>query len=165
MQMEGRQVPTPATPATSHTVVLLVEDEAVVREITAKVLRIAGYVVLETGSPSEALSLAGENRGAIHLLLSDVVMPQMSGIDLAARIRELHPDIAVVFMSGYVGGDILRKATGPAMHIQKPFTVNSLLAQVAEALHRNEPPSNAAPHRTNQRSSLSAAPGVESSPI
>jgi len=117
-------------------VVLLVEDEAVVREITGQVLENAGYHVLESSSPKHALRLAGTHDGRIDLLLTDVVMPEMNGIDLADRLRDSQPDLVTVFMSGYAESDVLRKVTASsAMHIQKPFTVSILLSRIAEALN------------------------------
>lgn len=131
-----------ATQPKAHTpVVLLVEDEAVVREITGRVLENAGYRVLESGSPKEALHLASKHAGKLDLLLTDVVMPGMTGIDLADKLRLLQPDLVTVFMSGYAEGDILRRISATsAMHIQKPFTVNSLLCRIDEALSASASP-------------------------
>lgn len=119
----------------SKGVVLLVEDETAVREITAQVLESGGYRVLQAGGAGDALRVAATHPGSIDLLLTDVVMPDTNGIDLAEQIRELRPDVVTVFMSGYAQADILRKAaSASAMHIQKPFTVTSLLTRTAEAL-------------------------------
>ncbi len=139
MEMEATsQASLPKPPASKSAVILLVEDEAVVREITARVLESAGYEVLECGGPHEALHLAGCHAERIDLLLTDVVMPGMNGIDLAERIRHLQPNVATVFMSGYAETDVLRKAAS-ATHIQKPFTVNDLLSRVAEVLKSHPP--------------------------
>jgi len=117
-------------------VVLLVEDETVVREITGQVLQSAGYRVLESGSPKEALHLASEHPGRLDVLLTDVVMPGMTGIDLANMLRDQRPDMITIFMSGYAEGDILRKISlSSGLHIQKPFTVSFLLSRIAEALN------------------------------
>lgn len=124
-------------------VVLLVEDEAIVREITARVLESAGYKVLESSGPREALRVAGSDSETIDVLLTDVVLPDMNGIDLAERIRMVRPDLATVFMSGYADGQVLKKARLElARHIQKPFTVSFLLSQIADALKvsTGEPP-------------------------
>jgi len=122
--------------APNATVVLLVEDEPVVREITGQVLEHAGYCVLESGSPNEALLVASSHRGKIDLLLTDVVMPGMNGVELADKLRHLKPGLVTVFMSGYAEGDLIRKArASSAAHIQKPFTVDSLLTQIADALN------------------------------
>ena len=136
MQTRESKPSTANQPATATpSIILLVEDEAVVRDITAQVLNSAGYRVLQTGSPGEALRVAGEHAGRIDLLLTDVIMPEMNGVDLAERIRRLRPDVTTVFMSGDMESDVSRKArNGSAMHIQKPFTVNSLLSRIAEAL-------------------------------
>ena len=116
-------------------VVLLVEDDAVVREITGQVLEHAGYCVLESGSPSEALQVVRSYDGKIDLLLTDVVMPGMNGVELADKLRDLNPGLATVFMTGYAEGDVIRKArASAAMHLQKPFTVDSLLTRIADAL-------------------------------
>jgi CheY-like chemotaxis protein len=91
-------------------VILLVEDECVVREVTRQVLEHAGYQVLESDGPREAMRLAEVHQGRIALLLSDVVMPGMSGIDLARRIQKTQPWLATVFMSGYANPVVLQKA-------------------------------------------------------
>lgn len=120
-------------------IILLVEDESVVREVTRQVLEHAGYEVLESGDPCEALRLAAEYRGNIGLLLSDIVMPGMNGLDLAQRIQAIRPRLTTVFMSGYAENGMLRKAAldPGSTYIQKPFTVDMLLTSVAAAMGRN----------------------------
>jgi len=120
-------------------VILLVEDESIVRQVTREVLEHAGYQVLESCGPQEALRLATEHRGRIGLLLSDVVMPEMNGLDLALRIQEIEPRVTTVFMSGYADNAVLHKTVRDplSIYIQKPFTVNVLLARVAEALSKS----------------------------
>jgi len=132
--------PTKASPdkafVADNAVVLLVEDETVVREITGQVLQRAGYRVLESSGPKEALHVAGTHAGKIDLLLTDVIMPGMNGIELAKEIGSLQPDLVTVFMSGYAECDAMRKMrASSAMHIQKPFTIDVLLARIAEALN------------------------------
>ncbi len=119
-------------------VILLVEDESIVREITGEVLSHAGYHVLASGNAKEALQKASEHPGRIDMLLTDVVMPEMNGADLAHHMLHRQPDLITIFMSGYAEHDLLRHAEFvPAMHLQRPFTVNMLLSRVAEALHAN----------------------------
>jgi len=117
-------------------IILLVEDESIVRQVTRQVLEHGGYRVLESGGSREALRLAAEHRGNIRLLLSDVVMPEMNGPDLARRIRKIQPQLATVFMSGYTEAAIVQDAVQEqsAMYLQKPFTVELLLSCVSAAL-------------------------------
>lgn len=122
-------------PAQHAPVILLVEDESIVREVTREVLTHAGYSVLESSTPGEALDLARRHAGAIDLLLTDMVMPGMNGAELATRLRIEQPNVVILFMSGYSENDVMRKLSqGAAIHIQKPFTVDMLLTRVGEAL-------------------------------
>ncbi|MGC2110502.1 MAG: response regulator [Candidatus Korobacteraceae bacterium] len=117
-------------------IILLVEDESIVREVTRQVLQYAGYQVLESSSPEEALRVATEHQGRISLLLTDVVMPGMNGAELAHRLESARPDLVTVFMSGYAESDVLRDVMRrkSVIHIQKPFTVEVLLSRLADAL-------------------------------
>ena len=81
--------------------ILLVEDEAIVRELTVQILESDGYQVLEAMNGTEALRIAGEHGAPIDLLLTDVMMPGMNGKELANKLRLHHPDMRVLFMSGY----------------------------------------------------------------
>jgi CheY-like chemotaxis protein len=120
---------------TNPPVILLVEDEAAVREVTREVLLHAGYRVLESGNARDALQLASEHAEYIDLLLTDVVMPEMNGAELASQLQELRPGLVTVFMSGYAESDLARRINrSSAIHIQKPFTVHQLLSRVSEAL-------------------------------
>ena len=87
-------------------VVLLVEDESMVREVTREVLTHAGYAVLESSNGKEALHLARQHAGRIDVLLTDVVMPGMNGTDLACHLQSMQPDLITVFMSGYAQNDV-----------------------------------------------------------
>jgi PAS domain S-box-containing protein len=109
--------------------ILLTEDERAVREIAAEMLRDRGYTVLEAGDGREALDLAARHR-RIHLLLSDVIMPQMGGLELWERIRELSPATRVLFLTGHTTTAI---ESGPAL-LPKPFSAEELAAKVREVL-------------------------------
>ena len=136
MGAEQNSIPSSEQSKSSLPVVLLVEDEAVVREITGEVLQAAGYHVLRSGSPREALHVASEHAGNIDLLLTDVVMPGMTGIELAERVHDQQPNMVTVFMSGYAEADVLRRMRATAAtHLQKPFTMSMLLSRIAEALN------------------------------
>jgi len=120
-------------------VVLLVEDDPAVRALVGPILKSEGYTVLESGDPTDALLTHGlipqSPSNAIHLLLTDVVMPQMSGIELAERLLPLHPKMKVIYTSGY--SDELLRHQGIrflSAFIPKPFTPDTLLRKVREAL-------------------------------
>ena len=118
--------------------VLVVEDEAGVRELACKFLSVKGYNVLEAGGGPEALEVARRHSGMIHLLLSDMVMPKMSGTELAARLRAIRPEIRIAFMSGYseFSNSDLSKNFPETLVLQKPFSPASLVEIVREALAR-----------------------------
>src|SRR5689334_25158351 len=97
-------------PASKPPVILLVEDETMVREITGQVLSHAGYSVLESSNAKEALQIAGSHDGPFDLLLTDIVMPEMNGADLAQHMLSRQPDLVTIFMSGYAEHDVLKKA-------------------------------------------------------
>jgi PAS domain S-box-containing protein len=116
--------------------VLLVEDEAGVRNLSKFVLESNGYTVLEAGHGLEALAIAERHDGAIHLLVTDVVMPGMSGRQLANTLCQARPDTRVLFMSGYTDEAILRHGVidaSPAF-LQKPFSPIGLARKVREVL-------------------------------
>jgi two-component system, cell cycle sensor histidine kinase and response regulator CckA len=126
------------TPPSRPPVILLVEDESMVREITGQVLSHAGYSVLESSNAREALQIASSHEGRIDVLLTDIVMPEMNGADLAQRMLSRQPDLVTVFMSGYAEHDVVKKAKlSSAVHIQKPFTIDLLLSRVSQALNQS----------------------------
>ena len=114
-------------------VILLVEDETAVRELAARTLRQLGYSVLEAANGEEALRLAKASSTLPQLLLTDVIMPNMTGSQLAEQIKAMRPGIKVVFMSGYTGA-MIGDQIGDAMMVQKPFTPSSLERKIREAL-------------------------------
>lgn len=118
--------------------VLLVEDEPRVRQLVAKVLRRRGYVVLEAEDAEAALRLFGSQASDISLLLTDVVMPGMSGHDLADSLSAAHPELKVIFMSGYSETDLPSRDDGDvsAHHLSKPFTAEVLYTLVEGVLAR-----------------------------
>ncbi|MDE3017914.1 MAG: PAS domain S-box protein [Nitrospirota bacterium] len=116
--------------------VLLVEDEAIVRAMVRSVLEQHGYRVLDAGEGQEAIRLAEQHAGPIHLLLSDIAMPHMSGPEVAHRLVSLRPDMKILFMSGYAGEEMLAhglSVKGSAF-LQKPVTPSVLLSKVREML-------------------------------
>ncbi len=116
--------------------ILVAEDEAALRTMTREMLTRAGYAVIEASGGEEALSLAGSHPGWIHLLLTDVVMPGMSGPELARKLSESRPGVAVVYMSGYMQVGVNQNGVlQPGIHLlQKPFTRSGLLLKIREVL-------------------------------
>ncbi len=125
-----------AEAAAATETILLVEDEAQVRNLTRTLLAQRGYSVLAASSGSAALELARGYRERIDLLLTDVVMPHMSGPELAKAVRSAHPEIKVLFMSGYTETAIGQQGTLPAgtPFVQKPFTSANLHRKVRDVL-------------------------------
>jgi hypothetical protein len=116
--------------------ILLVEDEAMVRSSARRILERSGYTVLEAGGGRAALTIAGEHDGPIHLILTDVVMPDMNGRQLYENVAALRPDVRVLYMSGYTENVIASRGIldeGIAF-VQKPFTVETLTCAIREVL-------------------------------
>jgi PAS domain S-box-containing protein len=133
---------TPETPVSTtrmgHETILLVEDEPDVRELTQMVLSGRGYTVIEAPTPEDAERLAGNNGAEVHLLLTDVVMPGISGHELAKRLTGRYPHLRVLYMSGYTYNVIAQNGTleEGISFLQKPFTPQVLMEKVREVLDR-----------------------------
>jgi DNA-binding response OmpR family regulator len=117
--------------------ILLVEYHPMVRELVRGILDRAGFCVLTADSGAQAIRLESVFDGTIHLLLSDVMMPEMSGPALAQFLRKLRPDLRVMLMSGYEGGDMLFLNHGWHF-IRKPFLPYQLVSRVIEVLDTPE---------------------------
>jgi len=119
-----------------HETILLVEDEETLRKLAVRVLKRQGYKVLEAPDGGNAFMLCEAYKERIHLILTDVVMPGMSGRKLADRFKEIHPEAKVLYMSGYTDNAILHHGIlDPGINfIQKPFTVDGLARKVREVL-------------------------------
>jgi CheY-like chemotaxis protein len=118
--------------------VLVVEDEDAVRGLACKVLRRAGYQVIEARGGSDALMMAQTHHGPIRLLVTDMMMAGMSGSDLAKAFRPLRPESRVLFLSGHWGGALVEDGLidASAVFLQKPFTADQLLRMVRQVLDR-----------------------------
>ena len=116
--------------------ILLVEDEASVRALIRKVLGRAGHDILEAQNGDEALRIAREHHGEIHLALVDVVMPGMNGRELGERLEEQRPGIRLLYMSGYTEDEVLQRGvrSRETAFIEKPFRPRDLVARVRERL-------------------------------
>jgi signal transduction histidine kinase/CheY-like chemotaxis protein len=122
----------------ADTTILVVEDNEMVRDLLVHGLGGDGATVLAAATPDEAIRMLGELTGAIDLLVTDVVMPGMSGRELADRIRLERPDIRVLFMSGYTADEVIRQGVleDQVEFIQKPFTPDHLTARLLKILGR-----------------------------
>ncbi|HKV82757.1 MAG TPA: response regulator [Candidatus Sulfotelmatobacter sp.] len=112
--------------------ILLVEDDNLLRELTVELLRSGGYHVLEARDANAALDIAKEHGSSLDLVLTDVIMPGMSGADLVAHLRASHPNVAILFTSGYAG-DLVTRAGVPdaeTLVIHKPYTRKDLLTRI-----------------------------------
>jgi len=126
-------------PGAESNTLLLVEDEAGIRELTSELLAGWGYEVLVARNGVEALEISGKHRGAIDLMVTDVVMPHMNGRDLAERMRQMRPEMKVIYMSGYTDNLALQggMVEEGSDFIQKPFSADTLAKRVRAALQKN----------------------------
>jgi CheY-like chemotaxis protein len=120
--------------------VLLVEDEDAVRSLVRGLLRSRGYTVLEASNAAEAVRISKDFVGPIHILLTDVVMPEVSGRELADQLRQTRRDMTLLYMSGYTEDTIVHHGvmTSDVGFLQKPFTPDLLLRKVRETLDRRQ---------------------------
>ncbi len=147
MQKEGQVQPIRCGCET----VLVVEDESTILQLTAMMLKRQGYTVLTASSPGEAIRLAGKYLGDIHLLITDVVMPEMNGRDLARNLLTYYPDLSHLFMSGYTANVIAHHGVlDDGVHfIQKPFTNQDLADKVREAIDSEQEDHDSATRRSS----------------
>jgi two-component system cell cycle sensor histidine kinase/response regulator CckA len=120
--------------------VLVAEDERDVRILAIQILKRQGYKILEAANGGEALLICEKHRGEIHLMLTDIVMPGMSGRELAERLLQLHPEMKVLYMSGYPYHAVMRHGIlgEEPNFIQKPFSLQALVNKVREVLDQKE---------------------------
>lgn len=117
---------------------LLVDDEADVRDALGQLLRQLGYRVYLAASALEALALIEQVGDQLDLLISDVVMPGMDGLQLATRARQLHPDLPILLISGYADGAVT--GVRDSSFLRKPFSLDELAAEVRNTLTRGADP-------------------------
>ena len=120
--------------------VMVVEDDKAVLGLVCEVLTRSGYFVIESSNPVEAVERAAAFRDPIHLIISDLVMPEMRGPEVCAKVRELHPETAVIYMSGYPENNLTDKNANPMgfVFLQKPVTVKILLEKCRQALQKSD---------------------------
>ncbi|HKK99746.1 MAG TPA: PAS domain S-box protein [Desulfotignum sp.] len=123
-------------PRGSGETLLVVEDDAAILDMLETMLKSLHYTILTADSPSRALAAAQSHKGRIHLVITDVVMPEMNGRDLAEKLSALYPDINILFMSGYTANVIAHQGVlEEGVHfIQKPFSMQDMAAKIHEVL-------------------------------
>ena len=116
--------------------ILVAEDDRQVRDLTVAILKACGYAVLDVESARDAVQLCQQHGGEIHLFLTDVVMREMSGADLAQRVQDIRPKMKVLFMSGYTDSAIVHQGMlDPGIEfLAKPFTPSALAGKVRQVL-------------------------------
>lgn len=126
-------------PPLGNETILVVEDEEEVRKLVARSLKKQGYKVLEASQGKEVFSLCEEQGGPIHLMVTDVVMPEMTGVELAKHIKQVYPEIKVLYMSGYTSDRVAvdcENVEKGIEFIQKPFTGYKLARKIREVLDK-----------------------------
>jgi two-component system cell cycle sensor histidine kinase/response regulator CckA len=122
--------------AAGQSVILVVDDDAAVRQVTARVLERQGYRVLQAGEGAEALRVARELSGPLDLLLTDVVMPGMNGRELGEQLAALRPETRLLYMSAYTEDEVVLRGirVSEVGFVYKPFSLEGLEAAVKRAL-------------------------------
>jgi len=126
------------TDLTGHGTILLVEDEEGLRALNARGLSSRGYTVIEAGNGVEAIDVLERRGGGIDLVVSDVMMPEMDGPTMFKELRKRHPDLKIIFVSGYAEDAFQKSLPDPEKYdfLPKPFTLKQLVAQVKETMGR-----------------------------
>jgi len=135
-ESQSTEEPTPAWRRKGTETVLLVEDDAAVRELAHDILRSCGYHVLVVADPRRLGSVLEQNPGTIHILVTDVLMPGINGREVANEVQRQHPETKTLYMSGYAYQTMLGRGVleAGALFIQKPLTPSQLLEKVREVL-------------------------------
>jgi CheY-like chemotaxis protein len=139
-RIQAAQVPTPPAakdrPERGTETILVVEDEPAVLTLSRRALEAHGYVVLAAANPADAMRVVERHGGTIHLLLTDVVMPGLSGRELADRLSVGSPELRVLYMSGYPGDAVVQRGSLPSgsAFVQKPFSPDGLAQKVRDVL-------------------------------
>src|SRR5690606_36212178 len=133
---QGSSPRTAAQAPVGSETILVVEDEPSLRELLQRCLARRGYRVMAATMPAEAIRIAEDHEGPLHLVITDLVMPGMSGQALADRLTSVRPETRVLFMSGYTDDSVVdrRILEGGAPFLQKPFTPDAVVAKVRELL-------------------------------
>ncbi len=145
--VEGVGAATAPTTLQGNETILVVENEAPVRELTRRMLEAKGYTVLTAAAPADALALVERHAAPIHLAVTDVVLPGMDGPELARRLEQAQPGLRVLFVSGYANEAIVHQGVlDPGVaYLPKPFTADALARKVREVIDAPPPPHRSRP--------------------
>ncbi|MFO0965264.1 MAG: response regulator [Gemmataceae bacterium] len=121
-------------PRSGQKTILVADDEALVRAVLRRILEANGYLVLEASQGMDAMTLAQGFEAPIHLLISDLSLPNMSGLDVAERVRDMHPETRILLVSGFLDTEVPAETTYPLL--LKPFTAETLLEHVRRLLEQ-----------------------------
>jgi CheY-like chemotaxis protein len=137
----ARRPHVPPPPGRADEMILVAEDEPMVRGIMARTLRECGYSVLEAADGREALEIVEAQKGRVSLVVADVVMPDMGGRQMASRLAQRWPEVPVLFISGYTGRDVVRRGLleEGREFIQKPLAPEALARKVREMVDARAP--------------------------
>lgn len=116
--------------------VLVVEDAEAIRKMVCSMLSQTGYRTLEAEDGAEALRIVQENSDRIHLVLTDMIMPKMTGPELARNLATIRPELRILFMSGYSDDPVVRHVERTSLFLPKPFTASALNEKIRQALER-----------------------------
>jgi two-component system, cell cycle sensor histidine kinase and response regulator CckA len=116
--------------------ILVIDDEDMLRDVLKEVLEMVGFSALFASSGREGIQLFEENRDRIQLILMDILMPEMSGLETHKEIKALDPDMKFIFMSGFPDKDALslRELVGEYVFVKKPFSVKEIVSQIKQVL-------------------------------
>ena len=116
--------------------ILVIDDEDMLRDVLKEVLEMVGFSALFASSGREGIKLFQENRDRVHLILMDILMPEMSGLETHKEIKALDPDMKFIFMSGFPDKDALslRELVGEYVFVKKPFSVKGIVSQIKQVL-------------------------------
>lgn len=128
-----------SSPIESAATVLLVEDEAFVREVTREILHAAGYRVLESRNAADAKRAVEPHAAEVHILLTDVVLPDQNGIDLATELMSVCPRLKVVFISGYCENAVTKSGLSRrgVFYLRKPYSTSALMEMIQQMLEES----------------------------
>lgn len=132
-----KPVAAPCEQKTHSGTILLIEDEPLVRNVTQRVLQRAGYKIIPACNGAEGVALFNQHVAEIALVLTDMIMPELSGPDVAAAVRAVRPGVPLLFMSGYSEESVLRRglASGLVHMLHKPFTPDMLIDKVYDVMN------------------------------